>query len=59
MLDEKRMCKKECKGDFDSGLYVALDVGQKGLTISRHDGEELATWTVEVRVWVGSGRCDS
>ncbi len=38
---------------------MALDIGQKGLAISKHDGEELARWTVEVRVWVGSGRCDS
>ncbi len=53
------MCKKECKGDFDAGLYMALDVGQKGLAIFRHDGEELTRWTMEVRVWVGSGRCDS
>ncbi len=49
----------ECKEDFDAGLYMALDVGQMGLTISRHDGEELARWMVEVRGWVGSGRCTS
>ncbi len=59
VLGEKRMSEKECKGDLDAGLYVALEVGQKGLTISRHDGEELARWTVEVRVRMGSRSCDS